>query len=500
MVILPSPPTDSEKVAYVKSGRPFLYAFGAVSLIALLSGTWLFVLSHPTFYAYGVAAVIASFYLIVSFFIGAIGRDMKLATHASITSSLRDYCPSVDVFLPCCGEPLEVLANTYRYVAALDYPKDKLNVYVLDDGHSDAVMAQAEAHGFKYLRRPNKGEHKKAGNLRYAFSRTNGRFILILDADFCPRPDFLRETIPYFFYDSQIAIVQTPQFFSVLPSQTLVEKGAGYIQELFYRLIQVNRDTFGGAICVGTCGVYRRTALEPFGGTALIDYSEDVHTGFNVLSQGWKIKYIPLNLSKGICPDTLAGFFIQQYRWAMGSITLFLNRELFWKTKLTLMQRLCYLSGMLYYITTGLGVFLSPLPAILVLMFNPEAIYWYNALFSVPSFIYTTLYIGVWSKAPFGWYAVKVRNVAYWAHVFALYDKLLGQVAPWVPTGAVKRVKRYDAFRNISFYWNSTVFAVAVGLIAYRANGDVAWYHMTLTALFVVYNYWISMSIFKDSD
>jgi cellulose synthase/poly-beta-1,6-N-acetylglucosamine synthase-like glycosyltransferase len=74
------------------------------------------------------------------------------------------------------------------------------------------------------------------------------------------------------------------------------------------------------AICV-RCGTYRRTALEPFGGTAAID-SEDVHTGFHVLDAGWHVKYIPVCLASGVCPD-LPAFFIQQYRWAMGSTTLF---------------------------------------------------------------------------------------------------------------------------------------------------------------------------------
>lgn len=79
---------------------------------------------------------------------------------------------------------------------------------------------------------------KKAGNLRYAFARTSAEAIVILDADFCPRADFIRETVPYFL-DPSIGILQTPQFFRHREEQTWIEQGAGTSQEFFYRLVQV---------------------------------------------------------------------------------------------------------------------------------------------------------------------------------------------------------------------------------------------------------------------
>lgn len=78
---------------------------------------------------------------------------------------------------------------------------------------------------------------KKAGNLRHAFARTSGEAVVIFDADFCPRSDFLRETLPYLL-DPSIGIVQTPQFFRWCKEQTWVEKGAGASQEFFYRMEQ----------------------------------------------------------------------------------------------------------------------------------------------------------------------------------------------------------------------------------------------------------------------
>ena len=156
----------------------------------------------------------------------------------------------MDVHLPVCGEPLEVLRNTWSAVAELmaGY-KGVVRAYVLDDGDDPEAARLAAEFGFSYWVRPSPGEFKKSGNLRYAFDRTDGEFIVILDADFAPRSDFLAETLPYM-DDPAVAIVQTPQYFRVSARQTWVERAAGAIQEVFYRSVQVARDRFGQAICV----------------------------------------------------------------------------------------------------------------------------------------------------------------------------------------------------------------------------------------------------------
>ncbi len=88
--------------------------------------------------------------------------------------------------VPTYGEDLAVLDNTYRYVAAMEWD-GAVNVYVLDDGDRATVRDLAADFGFHYIVRPNRGFMKKAGNLQYAYSKTSGDHIVILDADFCPR-------------------------------------------------------------------------------------------------------------------------------------------------------------------------------------------------------------------------------------------------------------------------------------------------------------------------
>lgn len=338
---------------------------------------WLFTISSPIFYWFGFFTALIQIYLIISYIVGFCGRDYNYEEHKEILEKYKitpEDCPTVDIYLPCCKEPLEILANTYKYVQEMEYPDmTKKKVYVLDDGGMDEVKELAESFGYNYICRDDRPRLKKAGNLRWAFARTKGDFFVIFDADFCPRADFLTELIPHMRHDPKNAIVQTPQFFRTKEEQTWVEQGAGAIQELFYRLVQVNRNHIAGAsICVGSCAVYRREALIETGGTAEIGYSEDVHTGFYAVNRGWKVKYIPLPLACGVCPDTPRAFFSQQMRWCMGSTTLLTNKD-FWSSNLTFTQKICYLSGMMYYSATALGIFINPLPGILLMVsFNPK--------------------------------------------------------------------------------------------------------------------------------
>ncbi len=104
-------------------------------------------------------------------------------------------------------------------------------------------------------------------------------------------------------------------------------------RRLFYRSIQTARAKKGGAICVGSCAVYRRAALEPNGGMSLAEHSEDLWTGFDLHRLGWRLRYLPVALSTGNCPDNILAFLNQQYRWCSATMSL-LKARIFWSTKL----------------------------------------------------------------------------------------------------------------------------------------------------------------------
>lgn len=480
-LILPTGPTDKEKYSYLKTNRAGLYVFGVVSFLSLSAGMWLFALSSVIFSWFGVFFGLLQIYLIISYAVSLCGKDFDFEAHKKI---LEDHpidpetCPTVDIYLPCCKEPLEVLENTYRHIQALQWPQGKLQVHVMDDGAMDSVKTLAEMYGFNYLCRDDRPRLKKAGNLRWTFARTSGDYFTIYDADFCPRPDFLYEMIPQHLADDKIAIVQSPQFFRVSDEQTWVEQGASAVQELFYRVVQVNRNRWGASICVGSNAVYRRAALVEVGGTAEIGFSEDVHTGFGAVDRGWKVKYIPICLACGICPDTPRAFFSQQMRWCMGSTTLLTNPD-FWTSKLSLVQKVCYLCGMMYYSAMALSIFISPVPGIFLLWFRPEFFKYYNLAFAIPSILYGLITFRLWAKASYGINVQYIMVIQSYAYLTAIKDRLFGRALAWVPSGDNKSHKnnKYRNMRVLCAFWTIMVTGFLIAGVTYRILLGMAWWN-----------------------
>lgn len=467
-LILPSPPSDEDKLSYLDTHRSYILGFGVASCLPLLAGVVLFA---EVMYVFAPCAILLVTYLSISYFgVNVWGKDFDYEAHLRLVEANAEW-PSVDVYLPCCGEDLDVLDNTYSYVSQLDYP-GRLEVYVLDDSaKAGSVKALAQQYGFEYLRRDNVGELKKAGNLRSAFARTSGRVILILDADFCPRPEFLRETVPYINADPTVAIVQTPQFFTVKKEQTWVERAAGSQQCLFYKLIQQNRDVFAATICVGSCAIYRREALEPLGGTAPVERSEDVRTSFLVTDLGYRVRYVPLPLSTGSCPDNIKAYVSQTMRWAGGSLDLCFSRA-FWRSNLTWQQKMCYFSGGMYYISTALSVITNPLPSILLLAFRPQLCFWYNSAYVVPSLLFSFVVMKRWNPQPYGLECLRIRYVQYTAYLIAFVDKLFDHQAEWVPTGARTTAKNARYNRCLQFLLMYTVAQAVIisSLVVWRVS------------------------------
>lgn len=430
---LPRAPSYGEKLSYVKTGKELLYPFSITSVIILTIGSFIFALAHPPLLIFIPLFLLTASYLVLGYYIGLRSEDFDEVGHYEVQDLFLEDSKrfSVDVFLPTAGEPLEVLENAYRHVKELSW--EHLKIYVLDDSKRDEVWELAKKYSFNYIRRDNAPQDKKAGNLRYAFKLTDSPFILILDADFCPRPDMLMEMMPWMLAGSHIGIVQSPQYFD-LNDDNVIARASSFIQVLFYKMIQTNREHFNAAICVGSCGLYRRKALEPLGGTYLINYSEDVHTGVSLYPR-YKVKYLPINLAMGLSPDTITAFFSQQQRWAAGSLALCTNK-MFWDGRFNLNQILCYMTGFLYYITTALSIPMTGIPSLLMLMFYPDYLVWYAILFVIPGY-FTTIYIWPkWTGMKFNWWVLRMRMVSYMSHLFALIDKLKGEMTPWVVTNS----------------------------------------------------------------
>lgn len=375
----PVPPRASlreEKYSYFGSQHRWLPVVQAASFIFIAYSILKFATADIRFLLFLVPVTLYAVTLVVSLMSGTRRRRVSRGEHVDRVSEWNsgrrpETTPSVDVFLPTAGEPLDVLANTYRYVSRLHW-SGELTVWVLDDGARAEVRGLAQAHGFEYRTRPDRGHLKKAGNLRFGYEQSRGDLILILDADFVPRDDMLTELAPYF-EDPSIAIVQSPQFFDTrVKGMGWLQRCAGATQELFYRFVQPSRDRAGAAICVGTCAVYRRAALRAAGGFAQIGHSEDVHTGVKLVKAGYQLRYLPIVAAKGLCPDTLPAFLNQQYRWCTGSMSLLRDRGFHEHSALGKRQKLCFWAGFLYYISTAVNAVVAPLPALAMLWVTPD--------------------------------------------------------------------------------------------------------------------------------
>jgi cellulose synthase (UDP-forming) len=464
--ILPDGVDDTEKYVYAWRSLPYL---GVILFVAFLSATasqvWFEV--HDHIWLLCLYTLLAVVYYGCSAPFSFTGRSTDMRAHIRKVQAWypRRY-PDVDIYLPICGEPVDVLRNTWTGVFELvhAYPGVAVPI-VLDDGDDPEAARLAASFGFTYWVRPNRGEHKKSGNMRFAFRYTRGEFFVVLDADFRPRHDLLAETLPYF-DDPDLAIVQTPQYFRTHPEQTWVERAAGAIQEVFYRSIQVSRNRLGASICVGTCAVYRREPLEPHGGPTLIAYAEDVHTGLDVRRDGWSLIYVPIVLCVGMCPDSVDAFIRQQYRWCTGSTSTVLTRRL-WTVPMSIPARLTYISGFCYYLFTALLIFVVPAISIGLLLFFSNNIEPSNYELLAPALIVGMLLYPLWHHSDYQLRSILPLSIARgWAHTLAISDYLRGRTMGWEPSGArVSPIRRY--WLGV-WIWNGGTAVLWLLLFAYR--------------------------------
>ena len=259
--------------------------------------------------------------------------------------------PSVDVFIPTYNEPLDVVRATVLAARAMDWPADKLNVYLLDDGRRPEFRAFAARVGVSYLIRPD-NKHAKAGNLNHALTRTRGDLIAIFDCDHVPTRSFLQMTVGLMVRDARLAMVQTPHhFYSPDPFErnTQTFRRMPNEGELFYGLIQPGNDLWDAAFFCGSCAVLRRSALEEVGGIAVETVTEDAHTMLKLHRRGHSSAFLDIPLAAGLATESLSAHVGQRIRWARGMAQIFRLDNPFLGRGLTLAQRFCYASSMLHF-------------------------------------------------------------------------------------------------------------------------------------------------------
>jgi len=231
--------------------------------------------------------------------------------------------PHVLVQLPVYNEP-RVVRRVIEATAALDWPRDRLTIQVLDDSLDattalarDAVLALlAGGVDARLVRRIDRAGFK-AGALAHGLGRAPGDLVAIFDADFVPPPSFLRETVPYF-ADPAIGLVQT-RWEHMNRRDSLLTELQGIALDAHLAIEQVARNRSGRFFNFnGTGGVWRRAAIEDAGGWSADTLTEDLDLSFRAQLRGWRFVYLDDVVSPAELPADIRAFRSQQRRWARG--------------------------------------------------------------------------------------------------------------------------------------------------------------------------------------
>ncbi|NOS67195.1 MAG: glycosyltransferase [Candidatus Peribacteraceae bacterium] len=342
----------------------------------------------------------------------------------------------VAVFVTVCGEPLELITETFIAARDIAFPHE---TYALDDGKSDDVKALANRLGIGYLRRPDNAGWK-AGNINHALQNVECDSFAIFDSDHVAKPEFLIETLPWLLADTEVAFVQTPQY--LVNRDSFIAGGIAESQEAFYSHIQPAKDRFNAAFCVGTNVLFRTAALQEIGGMYDKSRSEDIWTSLLLHEAGWKSVFVPMILAHGQAPETVDGYLRQQFRWASGGYELlFKKNPLFIKT-LTLDQKLQYLHTILFFLS-GFSVAIFYILPLLYVYFGWRAmdvdggfVTW--ATHYAPYFgmiiLSTAHLLGRWPR----WRTYVTALGAFSAHISASIGVLTNLRLQWNPSGVVR--------------------------------------------------------------
>jgi cellulose synthase/poly-beta-1,6-N-acetylglucosamine synthase-like glycosyltransferase len=233
--------------------------------------------------------------------------------------------PRVTVQLPVYNE-LYVVERLIDSVCRLDYPRELLEIQVLDDSTDetrDRARAAVERHrgrgvDVRYLHRADRTGFK-AGALAAGLRVARGEILAIFDADFVPEPDFLHRTVHYF-VDPRVGMVQA-RWGHINDSYSLLTRIQAVLLDAHFVLEHGGRNRAGAFFNFnGTAGLWRREAIERAGGWQHDTLTEDMDLSYRAQLEGYRFVFLPEVVAPAEIPVTMSAFKSQQQRWSKGSI------------------------------------------------------------------------------------------------------------------------------------------------------------------------------------
>jgi len=259
----------------------------------------------------------------------------------------EEELPFVTIQLPLYNE-LYVVERLIDNITKFDYPKDKFEIQLLDDSNDETIqivankVAEYKALGFNiYQHQRDNRVGFKAGALADGMKIVKGEFIAIFDADFLPKPEFLRQTLPHF-QNEKVGVVQT-KWEHINEDYSLLTRLQAFGLNAHFTVEQTGRNVGNHFINFnGTAGIWRKTCIEDAGGWESDTLTEDLDLSYRAQLKGWQFKYLQELGSPAELPAAMSALKTQQFRWTKGAaectrknlLRVLENKEIPFRTKL----------------------------------------------------------------------------------------------------------------------------------------------------------------------
>ncbi|WP_299396542.1 cellulose synthase family protein [uncultured Gelidibacter sp.] len=294
------------------------------------------ILEYLIIVVYTIALVLILLYALaqLNLLINYLSAKKKQDKSEKFDFSNPEEIPFVTIQLPVYNE-MYVMERLLDNIALMDYPKDKLEIQVLDDSTDETVQTtfqhveklKATGLDIQHICRTDRSGFK-AGALKEGLKTAKGEFIAIFDADFLPEPNWLKQTIPYF-KDEQIGVVQT-RWGHINRNYSILTKIQAFALDAHFTLEQVGRNSKGHFINFnGTAGVWRKTCIIDAGNWEGDTLTEDLDLSYRAQLKNWKFKYLENVETPAELPVVISAARSQQFRWNKGGAENF--RKMMWR-------------------------------------------------------------------------------------------------------------------------------------------------------------------------
>ena len=357
------------------------------------------ILETTIIFIYSIALLLIFFYALaqLNLLFNYISAQKKEDNSPKSDFTNPDEIPYVTIQLPVYNE-LYVMERLLENIAKIEYPKNKLEIQVLDDSTDETVQTTAaqiaklkdQGLDIKHICRTNR-EGFKAGALKEGLEIAKGEFIAIFDADFLPNKNWLLQTIPHF-KDAKIGVVQT-RWAHINRNYSTLTKIQAFALDAHFTLEQVGRNSKGHFINFnGTAGVWRKECILDAGNWEGDTLTEDLDLSYRAQLKNWKFKYLEDVETPAELPVVISAARSQQFRWNKGGAENF-RKMMFKVLKNKNISAKTKMHGLLHLLnsTMFLNILIVAILSIPMLYIKNEYAHLKNYFYVMSFFVISTL-------------------------------------------------------------------------------------------------------------